>query len=68
VFSPSVGVLCQVFAPLAFGRSPSGRDAVLFEGEIERLLMPLMLGIGLQFGAAFSPPMLMSLEAPSIGG
>jgi uncharacterized membrane protein YagU involved in acid resistance len=25
------------------------------------ILMPLMLGMGLQFGAAFSPPMLMSL-------
>jgi uncharacterized membrane protein YagU involved in acid resistance len=25
------------------------------------ILMPLMLGMGLQFGAAFTPPMLMSL-------
>ncbi len=25
------------------------------------VLMPLMLGMGLQFGAAFTPPMLMSL-------
>jgi uncharacterized membrane protein YagU involved in acid resistance len=25
------------------------------------ILMPLLLGMGLQFGAAFTPPMLMSL-------
>ncbi len=32
------------------------------------VLMPLMLGMGLQFGAAFTPPMLMSLMGHLIYG
>ena len=32
------------------------------------ILMPLMLGMGLQFGAAFTPPMLMSLAGHLVYG
>jgi hypothetical protein len=32
------------------------------------VLMPLMLGMGLQFGAAFTPPMLMSLVGHLVYG
>jgi uncharacterized membrane protein YagU involved in acid resistance len=32
------------------------------------ILMPLMLGMGLQFGAAFTPPMLMSLMGHLVYG